>query len=923
MQGRTHVVRFPVDGAWMPNVEVQVDLTGSAPRVGADGKPVSGAKPRPAYASGNVSLPIETKSRRLVVSAKPAEARVEPGGKTSVEVEVRGADGKPVSGAEVALVVVDEAVLALAGWDPGDPLSALLPQVPGDVQDWYLRDHVRLEDPNRVPDSGAVPGSAAAVASAPMMVADGMVLESRAVPKRAARMRANGVEMAKAGGGRAGEAPEPIRVRTNFDALAHYTASAPTGADGRVVLTVELPDNLTRYRVFAVAAQGAQRIGKGESALTARLPLMARVSAPRFLNFGDRCELPVTLQNQTDAPMTVDVAVRATNARLVDGAGRRVRVAANDRVEVRFPVATAAAGTARFQVAAATSEGAADAAEVSLPVWTPATSEAFATYGVVDDGAVAQSVVAPGDAFAEFGGLEVSTASTALQELTDAWTYLNEYPYGCAEQLASRVLANVALRDVLAAFKAPGFTSVEAVDAQVRRDLARLSEMQNDDGSFGFWARGERPWPWLGVHVAHAVAQAERHGVAPPALLATRCRDYVKAIDRHFPSEYPLEARRFVRAAALQVRHVLGDTDRAGAAALLGEAELDVLGPEVAGFCLQVLAGDAGYSALRGKVRAWFDNHVVETAGAAHFAFSYKDAAYLVLHSDRRADAIVLEALTADDPKQELVPKLVRGLLDGRRRGMWMGTQENAYILLALDRYFRTYEGTTPNFVARVWLGDDFAGMAKFEGRSADRAATRVSMRTVLAGGAKAKPLVIAKEGPGRLYYRIGMKYAPKSLALAPLDQGFQVRRTYEPVTRPTDVVRGADGTWTVKAGALVRVRVTMVTTARRYHVALVDPLPAGFEALNPELKGTERVPQGPGAGRPAPWYWWRWYDHVNLRDERAEAFASLLWEGAHEYVYVCRATTPGTFVVPPAKAEEMYAPETFGRGSTETVVVR
>ena len=34
------------------------------------------------------------------------------------------------------------------------------------------------------------------------------------------------------------------------------------------------------------------------------------------------------------------------------------------------------------------------------------------------------------------------------------------------------------------------------------------------------------------------------------------------------------------------------------------------------------------------------------------------------------------------------------------------------------------------------------------------------------------------------------------------------------------------------------------------------------------------------------------------MRDERVEAFASLLWPGVHRYSYVARATTPGTFVL-------------------------
>jgi uncharacterized protein YfaS (alpha-2-macroglobulin family) len=69
--------------------------------------------------------------------------------------------------------------------------------------------------------------------------------------------------------------------------------------------------------------------------------------------------------------------------------------------------------------------------------------------------------------------------------------------------------------------------------------------------------------------------------------------------------------------------------------------------------------------------------------------------------------------------------------------------------------------------------------------------------------------------------------------------------------------------------------------------------------------------------------YWGaHWFEHQNFRDERAEAFSSLLWEGVYNYTYVARATTPGQFVVPPAKAEEMYHPETFGRTGTEFVKV-
>ena len=119
-----------------------------------------------------------------------------------------------------------------------------------------------------------------------------------------------------------------------------------------------------------------------------------------------------------------------------------------------------------------------------------------------------------------------------------------------------------------------------------------------------------------------------------------------------------------------------------------------------------------------------------------------------------------------------------------------------------------------------------------------------------------------------------------------------------------------------------------MVAQSRRYHVALVDPLPAGLEPVNPGLATTGSIqpPQKGSASprRPAYWWWNRtWYEHQNMRDERVEAFTSQLWGGIHEYTYVARATTPGVFIVPPTKAEEMYHPEIFGRSGTDRVIVQ
>ena len=146
-------------------------------------------------------------------------------------------------------------------------------------------------------------------------------------------------------------------------------------------------------------------------------------------------------------------------------------------------------------------------------------------------------------------------------------------------------------------------------------------------------------------------------------------------------------------------------------------------------------------------------------------------------------------------------------------------------------------------------------------------------------------------------------------------------------------MTRDADGTWHVKAGARVRVRAddggagaALPRGARRSAArgARGDE-PGARDDRQPARSATATSRSaGPAAARPGYWWWWTrpWYEHQNLRDERVEAFASLLWEGVYNYTYVARATTPGTFVVPPPKAEEMYTPETFGRGASDRVIV-
>jgi uncharacterized protein YfaS (alpha-2-macroglobulin family) len=991
--GPTVAVTVPVGEADIPNVHVQVDVVGAHDREGQRQPTARGTD----FASGTTTLRVPPGPRTLQVEVAPADSVQLPDAPGSVGVLVRDAAGRPVRGAEVALVVVDEAVLALTGFQLQHPMQAFYPEWAPGVTDTHLRPLVQV-----IPDSVGAPGEILGVvvdAQSRQPVAGAIVAvegtELRTVTDASGRFRlarvptgSRTVVVSRAGSEsarvqvqvgdqplaqlrieltgaalllenvvvtgvesavmlrRENFAPAPpvanavqgkvagvtvqaagIAVRSNFAALALWAPVVRTDAEGRARVPFNLPSNLTRYRVMAVAVSGGKLYGMDESALTARQPLMVRPSAPRFLNYGDRFDLPVVIQNQTDAPVTVEVAARGAGL-VFAGAGRRVTVPARDRAEVRIPGEAVQPGTARVQVAAV-GGGMTDAAEITLPVYTPATAEAFATYGsIADDGAVELPLQVPEDAIPAFGGLEVTTSSTALQELTDAFLYLVRYPYECAEQIASRLLAVAALRDVLAEFRAEGLPPAEAISDSVARDLTVLQGMQRDDGGFSFWPGEEyESWPYVTLHVTHALLRVRERGYPVDAEMLESALEYVADVESHIPFWYPEQTKFALRAyAAYTLDRAESDEAWGMLVDLYGEVRLDTIPLEVAGWLLTASAGRADFADERAELLRIINNRATETASTATFATRYEEGEYLLLHSERRTDAVVLEALLETDPQNELVTKTVRGLLGHRTAGRWNSTQENSWVLLALDRYFRVYEGQTPEFVARVWLGERFAAEERFVGRSADRGHLDVPMRVLVEDDPAS--VTIAKDGPGRLYYRAGLRYAPRDLDLLPLQRGFAVERTYEAIDDSTDVIRGEDGRWRIKAGARVRVTVTVTAPSRRVHVALVDPLPAGFEAVNTALRGAEDVPPDEDDDDVAPWergyrWWWGpWYEHQNLRDDRVEAFTSLLPAGVYTYSYMVRATTPGLFIVPPPRVEEMYSPETFGRGATERVIV-
>jgi hypothetical protein len=314
-------------------------------------------------------------------------------------------------------------------------------------------------------------------------------------------------------------------------------------------------------------------------------------------------------------------------------------------------------------------------------------------------------------------------------------------------------------------------------------------------------------------------------------------------------------------------------------------------------------------------------NAILPEGGSAHVEETADPYLLWFWNSNVRSTAIVTATIARTTDADPLLPGLVRWLLAVRQKGRWSNTQENAWALGALVDYYRRHEAEEPDFTALVELAAAPLMKEELRGRTSETRSKDLPMRELLARGPAGTTLDLAfrKDGPGTLYYTARLKYVADDPAAAAVDQGLRVTRSYARAD-------GAPAT-SFEAGELVEVTLELELTKERRFVAVVDPLPAGLEPVESWFATTASdVARSQQDEEGRQWVdWWErgGFDHVERHDDRVQLFATRLEEGRHSFSYRARATTSGTFRTAPARAEEMYEPEIFGRGETAVIDVK
>ena len=285
---------------------------------------------RPAIATGSVALVVSRDIYKLniLVDTKEANKTYTPSSTIQIDVDVtQYTDKKPVDKVEVCLIVVDESILSLTDYKLTSPLDLFYPDRSANIQQYHGRNRCLLFSMQNIEEFKK------ALREKKAQFTEGGVESLRCMSKRCCCCCS---ASAACGNGGHSELEQTISVRSNFNPLACWAPSSTTNSSGHVSFEFKLPDNLTRYRVWAVAANEKQ-YGLGEMLFTVQLPVMIRPSPPRFFNYGDTAHLSVILQNQTDQSFVLHTGLKVTNQQL---AGYAVQLEVNKRVAVIFPLST-------------------------------------------------------------------------------------------------------------------------------------------------------------------------------------------------------------------------------------------------------------------------------------------------------------------------------------------------------------------------------------------------------------------------------------------------------------------------------------------------------------------------------------------------------------------------------------------------------
>jgi uncharacterized protein YfaS (alpha-2-macroglobulin family) len=853
--GSTPTIQIPLTSRHLPNVYVSVMLLqgrGAKAEYGPDGEDLS----KPGFKIGYANLAVEPSEKRLQVKVKTAKEKYAPGDEVVADFEVRDAAGNPVE-AELCVAVPDQGVLALTGYTLPDWFSAFYGPRPLSVTTCETRMDVIGQ-------------------------------------------RAYGTKGANAGGGGAFDATEG---RDDFRYTAYWNASLTSDSSGKAQVRFTLPDNLTTFKVMAMAQSERSQFGSAESKFEVAKPLLLQPSAPDFARKGDRFKAGVVVRNNTDAKVSAKISLNAEGVVLLDkSAEQQVELGAGKEQEVLFELEAKELGQASLTFQCEGGEHH-DSLKLPLSIQQQVQLENVGTSGSTTDSAALELVV-PSPMTPGTGSLALKVANTALVELVAPLQKVVDNGWIGLEPQLSNIRALMARKSLSLA--------LDQVDAKVdlQAKLDALAEYAADSGFRAYLFT--RPDAYFTAYTLETLEMGRKNGLKPDQDLIDKARSFLKTyVDNGNQKLGPWESERgrlITRCYALYAL-ALGKFEGVGYFNNLMRNHLE-LPLEARAYLLRAgLLMGAQANDLE-TLRQDLLNAAKTEASTVYFQEG-KPIEHWSFTSNNRLSALVLGSLLETPAGYPSASKVVDYLMLARRKsGDWGNSLANIMVMENLLTYINRQESERPNFKAKAFLQKEAILEASFLSREPKQEKVKVSVKE----SPQKLAVGIKKDGPGRLYYDLRLSYVSEKEPPA-RDEGLAL-------LKKISNLKGDRFPSSLKAGENYMVTLTVVSPRDRRFVVVNDPLPAGcevvqtqFETASAELSRILSLSQGSLSSTT--------FSAFEKYPDRVSLFADGLQAGEHTFQYLMRANQPGLYQMPASKAEEMYHPEIFGTTLSRKVEIR
>ena len=893
LESSTPIIEFKVKPDYVPGFYLSVVIV--SPRV--EKPPGEGQVDlgKPTFRMGYVTVPVSDPYKEMVVTAKADKDVYKPRDKVTVtfHAEPRFKDkDEPV---ELTVVVLDESVLALLSSGTGyfNPYKGFYELDSLDLRNYSLL--TRLVGRQRFEKKGANPG---------------------------------------------GDGGSDVSMRSLFKFVGYWNAELKTDKDGNATASFEAPDNLTGWRILAIAATPTDRFGLGNANFKVNRPTEIRPVLPNQVVEGDNFNAGFSVMNRTEKPRKIDVKIHAkgnfdpakTPADLVTS----VQLDPYKRQTIFMPIATTPSGLNKlnggqlqFEVTAGDALDR-DGLVQTLAVNKSQSLEVAANYSTTTLNAVEESIAFPNQMLPDTGSVSIVASPSVIGNISGAFKYMEFYPYVCWEQRLSKAVMAAHFKNLKPYL--PAKLKWDGSEDLPQSTLDMASAFQAPNGGMTYFrAQDEYVDPYLSAYTAIAFNWMRKSGYHVPEQVESKLQEYLANLLKNdsVPSFYSSTMTSTVRAVALAALAEQGKANLADIQRYQPHVkDMSLLGKSYFLQATLAVPGAEGFAPDVAKMILATSN---QTGGKFVFNETWDDSYSRILASPMRENCAVLDAFVAygQRPTGNLlvgdVPfKLVRTITQSRKnRDYWQNTQENVFCGNALIDFARVYEKDKVNMQVKAVMDDKAIGSATFTDPR-DKSVTLTRPNTATDAGRKTV-VKISRGGTGRLYYSTRLTYALPLELSQPANAGIEVHREYS-VER--------EGKWQlleapveIKRGELVRVDLYLSVPAARNFVVVDDPVPGALEPVNRDLATASEVDARKAdfaAAGGSIWFkyndWidfdtsrWSFY-HQELRHDAARFYSDYLPPGNYHLSYAAQAIATGSFSAMPTMAQEMYDPDVYGK---------